>query len=82
MPAGRTLRVETLAPAIVHWSVDGWRTVHDTATRDTTLGVHVVDLEPTTRLRRGGRVDLTFYWPEADRWEGTDFVVCLDDECV
>ena len=29
MPAGRTLRVETLAPAVVHWSVDGWRTVHD-----------------------------------------------------
>ena len=41
MPANRTLRVETLAPAVVHWSVDGWRTVHDTATRDTTLGVHV-----------------------------------------
>ena len=42
---------------VVHWSVDGWRTVHDTATRDTTLGVHVVDL-PTTRLRTGDRVDL------------------------
>ena len=36
--------IETLAPAIVHWSVDDWRTVHDTATRDTTLGVHVADL--------------------------------------
>ena len=51
MPANRTLRVETLAPAVVHWSVDGWRTVHDTATRDTTLGVHVVDLG-TRDLRR------------------------------
>ena len=77
MPAGRTLRVETLAPAVVHWSVDGWRTVHDTATRDTTLGVHVVDV-PTTRLRRGDRVDLTFYWPEVDRWEGVDFFVCIE----
>ena len=46
----------------VHWSVDGWRTVHDSPTRDTTLGVHVVDL-PTMRLRPGDRVDLTFYWP-------------------
>jgi glucoamylase len=51
--------------------------VHDTPTRDTTLGVHVADLQ-TLELRIGDRVDLTFYWPEADRWEGTNFVVvCL-----
>jgi glucoamylase len=77
MPPNRTLRIETLAPAIVHWSVDGWRTVHDTATRDTTLGVHVVDLD-TRRLGAGDRVELTFYWPEAARWEGGDFWVCLE----
>lgn len=77
IPTRRTLRVETLARALVHWSVDAWRTVRDTATRDTTLGVHVADLS-TVRLRRGDRVDLTFYWPEVDRWEGTDFVVCVE----
>jgi glucoamylase len=77
MPSNRTLRVETLAPAVVHWSVDEWHTVHDAATRDTTLGVHVVDLG-TRHLRHGDRVQLTFYWPDAGRWEGTDFVVCVD----
>jgi glucoamylase len=77
MSPGRTLRIETLAPAVVHWSVDGWRTVHDTPTRDTRLGVHVADLD-TVHLRQGDRVDLTFYWPEADRWEGTDFLVCVE----
>ena len=77
MPPGRTLRIETLVPAVVHWSVDGWSTVHDTPTRDTTLGVHVVDLD-TVHLGQGGRVDLTFYWPEAGRWEGTDFLVCVE----
>jgi glucoamylase len=77
MPARRTLRIETLAQALVHWSVNGWRTVHDTTTYDTTLGVHLVDL-PTTRLRRGGRVDFTFYWPQENRWEGTDFFVCVE----
>jgi glucoamylase len=51
--------------------------VHDIRTRDTTLGVHVVDLE-TLSLRIGDRVDLTFYWLEADRWEGTDFVVYVE----
>jgi glucoamylase len=76
MPAQRTLRIETLAAAVVHWSVDGWQTVHDTATRDTTLGVHVVDLP--TALSSGGRVDFTFYWPTERRWEAVDYVVCVD----
>lgn len=77
MPAGRTLRIESLAPAVVHWSLDGWRTVHDTPTRDTTLGVHVVDLE-TRHLGLGKRVDLTFYWPDDGRWEGVDFLICVE----
>jgi glucoamylase len=77
MPAGRTLRVETLAPGVVHWSVDGWRSVQDTETRDTTLGVHVADLG-TQHLRPGDRVDLTFYWPDERRWEGVDFLVCVE----
>jgi glucoamylase len=74
MAAGKVLRVETLVPCLVHWSFDGWRTVHDDATRDSTLGVHVVDLA-TGHLGPGARIDMTFYWPEADRWEGTDYLV-------
>jgi glucoamylase len=77
MPAGATLRVETLANAVVHWSADHWRTVHDAVARDTTLGVHVVDLD-TMHLLSGGRVDFTFYWPAEERWEGVDFVVEVD----
>lgn len=74
LPAGRTLRVETLAPAIVHWSANGWRTVRDSATRDSGLGVHVADL-PTDALAPGSEIRFTFYWPDAGRWEGTDFSV-------
>jgi glucoamylase len=77
MPSGKVLRVETLAPALVHWSFDSWRTVRDDATRDTTLGMHVVDL-PTEHLCKGAPIDLTFYWPEADRWEGTNYLVCVE----
>jgi glucoamylase len=77
MPTNRTLRVETLAPAVVHWTVDEWRTVHDTSTWDTTLHVHVCDLE-TSDLRGGNRIHFTFYWPEADRWEGIDYLICIE----
>lgn len=75
-PARRRLRVEVLAPATVHWSADGWKTVHDTSTRDSGLGVHVADLA-TAALRAGARVDFTFYWPGAGRWEGANFSVTV-----
>jgi glucoamylase len=77
LPATRTLRVETLAPAVVHWSVDGWDTVHDTPTLDTTLGVHLADLG-TKGLAPGDHVQFTFYWQGAARWEGVDFEVCVE----
>ena len=75
--AGRILRVEALAEATVHWSADGWRTVRDTATRDTGLGVHKADL-PTASLPRGAVVKFTFFWHEAARWEGADYEVTVN----
>jgi glucoamylase len=76
LPAGQTLRLEALAPAVVHWSADDWRTVHDQRTRDTGLGVHVADL-PTAHLPVGTTLRFTFYWPAVDRWEGVDFAVAV-----
>jgi glucoamylase len=72
MPTGRTLRLETLVPAVIHWSADGWRTVLDQPTSATGLGVHVADL-PTEVLGAGSEVQFTFYWPDAGRWEGANF---------
>ncbi|HET9749197.1 MAG TPA: glucan 1,4-alpha-glucosidase [Casimicrobiaceae bacterium] len=74
MPCGSTLRVQTFAPARVHWGIDGWQSVRDCDTRDTTLGVYVADL-PTDALVAGSRVDFTFYWRDEQRWDGTDFCV-------
>ena len=74
MPASQMLRLELLAPVSVHWSVDGWRTIHDVESIDTKLGVHLVDL-PTERTAPGTAVVFTYYWLEAKRWEGTDFNV-------
>lgn len=74
LPAGKTLRVEVLAPAVVRWSADGWQTTHDTPTRDTGWGVHLVDL-PTTALAEGTTIVFTFRWTQDDRWEGKNFEV-------
>ncbi|MCG6962770.1 MAG: glucan 1,4-alpha-glucosidase [Acidobacteria bacterium] len=74
---GAMLRIEVLAPARVHWSSDGWQTVRDAETRDTGLGIHLVDL-PTSSLASGAAVDFTFFWTGAERWEGVDFRVAVD----
>jgi glucoamylase len=74
MPPGKLLRVETLAPAIIHWSGDDWKTVNDVKTTDTSLGIHYADLS-TAALQEGNQVHFTFYWPQADHWEKKDFFV-------
>jgi glucoamylase len=77
MTAGRILRVETLAPSLIHWGVNGWRHIQDVDAEDTKLGVWVADLD-TRDLPPGSRVDFTFYWPGADHWEHEDFSVTVD----
>lgn len=77
MPAGRTLRLELLAPARVRFSVDGWATWADLAARATGLGVWVADLPGTRRLAAGRAIDFTVWWPQAGRWEGRDLHVAV-----
>jgi glucoamylase len=79
IPRGKILRVVLLSPALVHWSIDGWASAHDTNTRDTGLGAHTLDL-PTASLPAGGQAVFTFYWPADQRWEGTDYTVTIETQ--
>jgi glucoamylase len=67
-----------LTSARVHWSVDGWKSTHDTDARDTGLGIYTLDL-PTASLPVGGQAIFTFFWPEENRWEGTDYTVTVEN---
>ena len=73
---GEVLRVEVLAPGVVHWSADAWKTSRDCRTRDTGLGVHVADLD-TKGLKRPSTIELTFHWSDPDHWEGKNFSVAV-----
>jgi glucoamylase len=74
MPAGKILRIETLAPAVIHWSADDWKTCHDIKTHDVGLKIHIADL-PTEALPEGKQIKFTFFWPDAAHWEGANFIV-------
>lgn len=71
---GQALRIETMSPAIVRWSTDGWKTVHETRTRRAGGGLEAAELD-TSHLPAGSHVQFTFFWPEVNRWEGQDFEV-------
>ncbi|HKI51189.1 MAG TPA: glucan 1,4-alpha-glucosidase [Geothermobacteraceae bacterium] len=77
--AGNILRIETLSPAVIHWSADDWTTSLDNATHDTGLALHVADLA-TASLAAGGQVKFTIRWLETGRWAGADFMVSITAE--
>ncbi len=74
---GLKLRIEVLAPSVIHWSSDGWRNVHDTQTIDTLLGLHVADID-VSEVNEDGNILFTFYWRESNNWEGTNFSVSIE----
>jgi glucoamylase len=74
IPVGKTLRVEVISPAIIHWTINEWAEIQDSRTQETGLDIFFVDL-PTKRLIPGSKIDFTIYWPDQDRWEGTDYRV-------
>jgi glucoamylase len=63
-----------MARAVVHWTADDWKTCQDLKTYDAGLEIHLADL-PTQSLSEGKQIKFTFYWPDASRWEGNDFMV-------
>ncbi|TRC76602.1 glucan 1,4-alpha-glucosidase [Mesorhizobium sp. WSM4310] len=74
LPEGKTLRIELLATATVHWSSDNWATAHDSQTAENAFGIHLADL-PTASLRGGSTLIFTFFWPGTGDWENVDFSV-------
>ena len=77
VPAGKTLRLKLLAPAVVHWTDDAGPLRRNTETWDSGLGVHVADL-PTRTLAPGSKVAFTFTWPTSGKDEPESFTVRVE----
>jgi glucoamylase len=76
--AGHRLTIALRAPASVRWGINHWTNVSEIETRDTGIGVHVVDL-PVAGLVSGETIQFTFRWHEPDTWEGLDYEVLVTD---
>lgn len=78
VPKGNILRIEVLVPAVIHWSLDNWKTSKDISTQDSGIGIHIVDLSATEIMGKGTLI-FTVYWPETKKWEGVNFFVEAGD---
>jgi glucoamylase len=78
MPSGKGLLIYLDRPAVLHWSTDGWATVHDDPTEALGLGVHQFEL-PAAQLDESTdqRLVFTIRWSDTDAWEGRDFAIRL-----
>jgi glucoamylase len=74
--AGLDLVIAVLAPARIHWGVDGWQNVADACTRDTALGLHILDIHAAS-IGRSRAIDFTFQWLDSELWVGEDFRIVV-----
>jgi len=72
---GYVLRIQAQAPFRLHWSNDEWRTVKDTSSSSTRLGVEFVDI-PIVEAQQAP-VRFTFFWTTSNHWEERDFMVSI-----
>jgi glucoamylase len=71
---GSTIRVVGRAPFRLRWTGDDWQTHADIESNASGIGLYFADLNSTEAR---GNLTFTFYWPQAQRWEGRDFSIQL-----
>lgn len=77
MPHGKSLRLVVEADTTIVWSTNDWTSINKAeATPLSALNVWFADL-PTDACQDGSVVEFTFFWKEAQRWEGENFSVVV-----
>jgi glucoamylase len=75
---GSLLRIQAKEPFVLHWTRDNWRTVLETASTMTPLGLTHADIEVTDE--ETAPIDFTFHWRDPDRWEGRNYSIAIKPE--
>jgi glucoamylase len=77
---GTTLRIQTEAAFLLHWTADEWQTIRDSRSSATTLGIHWLDIP--IAASQSAPIRFTFFFPKQERWEGRDYVVNIRPTAV
>ena len=70
---GGVLRIQVPAAFRLRWTIDEWQTFKDSPSSSVGLGTHFMDIHVPAQQR--APVRFTFFWPEAQRWEGRNYQV-------
>ena len=78
MPHGKILRIIVSADAAIVWSFNDWASTNrvDTA-NNSALNLWFADL-PTEKCAGGLAIEFTFFWKEAQCWEGRNYSVAVN----
>jgi glucoamylase len=77
LPPGKILRLIVAADATIVWSANHWASTNKAdATPINALNMWFADL-PTKDCPDGSVIEFTFFWKEAQRWEGRNFSVAV-----
>jgi glucoamylase len=78
LPAGRALLIENLEPFCLHYGFDGWHGIADRPSLVQAFCTHGVRFD-SAAVAGHSVLDFTFYFPQSQRWAGTDFHILLGD---
>jgi glucoamylase len=70
------LRVIGEGRFVLRWTSDHWASAHDSASQANRLDIDHVDLIELATTS-GMLVEFTFFWIDANRWEGRNYVITV-----
>jgi glucoamylase len=71
------LRIETIAPARLRWTVNNWTDASEAELFDDGLGIYSHEFA-AGELKAGINLEFTFYWTETKSWEGRNFSISIE----
>jgi len=79
LPAGKKLRIIVAAAAAIRWTDDRWASAREAETAFVgSLQIWFADL-PSKPGPGGAAIEFTFFWKDAQSWEGRNFSVAVVD---
>jgi glucoamylase len=66
----KTLRIELMEEAVIHWTDDDWKTINETPAKNTGIGIFFGDIPVN---QKSSQIEFTFFWKKVSKWEQTNF---------